>query len=144
METITPKVKESVKKLIAEAATVLISTVDENGFPNTRAMLAIRKREGLKHFYFSTNTSSQKVKQLLSNPKSCVYVYSASNFVGAMLIGTAEILQDEMSRKLIWRTGDELYYPKGVCDPDYCVLKFTAEKLHLYSNLKSQDFEIKG
>ncbi len=31
---------------------------------------------------------------------------------------------------------------KGVTDPDYCVLKFTAIKGRYYSNFKSEDFEI--
>lgn len=142
MDAITPKIKEVVEKLIDDAASILITTIDEEGFPQTRAMLAIRKREGLNHLYFTTNTSSQKVKQLLNNPKSCVYIYNAGNFIGAMLIGTTEVLQDEISRKLIWRTGDEIYYPKGVCDPDYCVLKFTPKKLRFYSDLNPRNFEI--
>ena len=142
METITPKLKEIVEKLIDEAAAILITSIDEDGYPNTRAMLSIRKREGLKQLYFTTNTSSQKVKQLLNNPKSCVYIYNASNYVGAMLIGTTEVLQDEMSRKLIWRAGDEIYYSKGVCDPDYCVLKFTTKKIRFYSDLNPRDFTI--
>lgn len=28
---------------------------------------------------------------------------------------------------MIWRKGDTMFYKKGVTDPDYCVLKFTAE-----------------
>ena len=35
-----------------------------------------------------------------------------------------------------------MYYPKGVNDPDYCVLKFTAEKGRYYSNFRSEDFLI--
>ena len=33
-------------------------------------------------------------------------------------------------------------YPEGVADPDYCILKFTAEKGRYYSNFKSEDFDI--
>ena len=52
--------------------------------------------------------------------------------------GESKILQKEM----IWQAGDELFYPKGVTDPDYCVLKFTAHKGRYYSSFKSEDFEI--
>ena len=38
--------------------------------------------------------------------------------------------------------GDAMYYPRGVTDPDYCVLKFTAERGRYYSNFKSEDFLI--
>ena len=43
---------------------------------------------------------------------------------------------------MIWNDGDELYYPKGVTDPDYCVLKFTAQDGRYYSNLKSVNFKV--
>ena len=144
MDSITPKVKETVEKLIDNAFTAIITTIDENGFPNTRAMLAARKRIGLKHFYFTTNTSSQKVKQLLSNPKSCIYIYDSNNFIGAMFIGSAEVLTDEESRKLIWQAGDEQYYSKGVSDPDYAVIKFTAKQLRYYSDFNPLNFDING
>ena len=32
------------------------------------------------------------------------------------------------AKQMIWLEGDTMYYPQGVTDPDYCVLKFTAEK----------------
>ena len=37
-----------------------------------------------------------------------------------------EVLTDAKSKEMIWREGDEQYYPGGVTDPNYCVLKFTA------------------
>jgi hypothetical protein len=38
--------------------------------------------------------------------------------------------------------GDEMYYPNGVTDPDYCVLKFTAQNRRYYSKFKSENFEV--
>lgn len=40
------------------------------------------------------------------------------------------------------REGDTMYYREGVTDPDYCVLRFTAEKGRYYSNFNSEDFNI--
>ena len=40
----------------------------------------------------------------------------------------------------IWHAGDTMYYPEGVTDPDYCVLKFTATSGRFYSNFKSESF----
>ena len=34
---------------------------------------------------------------------------------------------------MIWRKGDTQYYPGGVTDPNYCVLKFTAIDGRLFS-----------
>lgn len=43
---------------------------------------------------------------------------------------------------MIWKEGDEMYYPQGVSDPDYCVLKFTAHEGRYYSNFRSETFKI--
>ena len=53
-----------------------------------------------------------------------------------------EILTDSTSKELIWQEGDTMYYPEGVTDPDYCVLKFTAFSGRYYSGFKSDDFTI--
>ena len=54
-----------VKDLIAKMADTLpvtfISSVDEEGYPCTKAMLSPRVREGIKVFYFTTNTFSLRV-----------------------------------------------------------------------------------
>ena len=43
---------------------------------------------------------------------------------------------------MIWQEGDTMYYPEGVTDSDYCVLKFTAVSGRFYSNFKSEDFVV--
>ena len=133
---------KTVGDIIDKASVSIISSVDENGFPNTKAMLPPRKREGIKHLFFTTNTSSMRVKQYFKNPKACVYFFDKRFFRGAMLRGTMEVLQDSASKEMIWKDGDEMYYSKGVTDPDYCVLKFTAHNGRYYSNFKSVNFEI--
>lgn len=55
-----------------------------------------------------------------------------------------EVLQDFESRNMIWRDGDERYYPQGVDDPDYSVLKFTAQSGRYYANFKSENFEVES
>lgn len=35
---------------------------------------------------------------------------------------------------------DRLYYPKGVADPDYCILVFTAREGRYYRDLKTESF----
>ncbi len=133
---------KTIGNLIDKASVPIISSVDEDSFPNSKAMLPPRKREGIKHIFFTTNTSSMRVKQYLNNPKACVYFFDKRFFKGVMFRGAMEVLQDNTSKEMIWRQGDEMYYPKGVTDPDYCVLKFTAQNGRYYSNFKSEDFEV--
>lgn len=62
--------------------------------------------------------------------------------VKAMLKGKMEVLTDQETKDMIWRTGDTMFYKGGVTDPDYCVLRFTAESGRYYCDLKTESFSI--
>ena len=133
---------KTIGDMIDKASATIISSIDEDGFPNTKAMLPPRKRNGIREIFLTTNTSSMRVKQYSENPKACIYFYDKRFFKGIMLKGNMEVLQDEISKEMIWKAGDEMYYPKGVTDPDYCVLKFSAFEGRFYGNFKSDTFKI--
>jgi len=133
-----------IEKFIDRQRVGFICSVDSEGFPNVKAMLSPRKRVGLREFFFSTNTSSMRVKQYLENPKASIYFYHKGliKYVGVMLTGKMEVLTDQKTKDMIWRTGDKMFYKQGVTDPDYCVLKFTAKKGRYYCDLKTESFDV--
>ena len=134
--------ERTVGNMADKASVVPLSYLDAEGYPVAKAMLAPRQREGIKTFWLTTNTSSNKVACLRQNPKASLYWVDRRFFRGVSLCGTVEVLEDAESKQLIWREGDTMYYPAGVTDPDYCVLKFTAVKGRYYSNFKNEDFSI--
>ncbi|MGC9393386.1 MAG: pyridoxamine 5'-phosphate oxidase family protein, partial [Anaerolineae bacterium] len=111
------------------------------GFPNIKAMLKM-ENEGLKTVWLSTNTSSRRVAQLFRDPKACLYFVDMEGWMGLMLVGEMEVLQDAASRQRLWRDGFERYYPQGVDDPDYTVLRFTARWGNYYHALANVTFAI--
>ena len=64
---------ETIGNLIDSQNVSYISSVDEHGYPNIKAMLAPVKREGIKTFYWHTNSPSMKIRQYRDNPKACIY-----------------------------------------------------------------------
>jgi general stress protein 26 len=132
---------QTIGNLIDKQRIAFIGSMDAEGFPNMKAMLAPRRREGIRIFYFTTNTSSMRVAQYRVNSKASIYFCDQRFFRGVMLKGRMEVLEDAVSKELIWQDGDIAYYSKGVTDPDYCVLRFTAESGRYYSNFKSEDFQ---
>lgn len=137
------KTQEQIIELIKKQKVSFIASVDEEGFPNIKAMFVPRKIEG-NCFYFTTNTSAMRSQQFIKNPKASIYFFSKGRFKyeGIMLTGTMEVLQDDKTKQEIWRTGDTMYYKQGVTDPDYCVLKFTAIRGRYYCDLKTESFNI--
>lgn len=133
--------KEHLNNFINKQKVSFIASVDDDGFPNMKAMFMPRKIDD-NCFYYTTNTSAMRTQQFMKDSKACIYFYNKGRFryEGVMLIGTMEVLQDESIKKEIWKTGDQIYYNQGVTDPDYCVLKFTALKGRHYCDLKKQSF----
>ena len=136
---------KKIENFIAKQKVSFICSVDNENYPNVKAMLKPRKRNGLKEFYFSTNTSSIRVKHYRDNPNASIYFYHKGliRYVGVMLKGKMEVLTDQETKNMIWEKGDTIFYKNGVTDPDYCVLKFTATSGRYYCDLKTENFDIK-
>lgn len=131
-----------IEKFIRKQKVSFISSIDEENYPNIKAMLRPRLIIGLKEFYFSTNTSSMRVNQYLKNPNASIYFYKKGliSYKGVMLKGKMEVLTNQEIKNKLWRKGDNIFYKKGVTDPDYCVLKFTATSGRYYCDLKTENF----
>jgi len=134
--------EQTIGNLIDKQGISFIGSIDSDGFPNMKAMLPPRKRTGIRLFWFTTNTSSMRAAQYRKNPNACIYFCDKRFFRGVMLKGTMEVLEDARTKEMIWQEGDTMYYPGGVTDPDYCVLKFTAMNGRYYSNFNSEDLDV--
>lgn len=129
--------KDEIRNLRDQAKIACVASVDADGYPQVKAMLVL-EHESLRTQYFSTNTSSKRVGQFLHNPKASVYYCDADQFRGALFTGVMEVLTDHASKAALWREGFEMYYPRGVDDEDYCVYRFTAEKVNYYYGLSNE------
>lgn len=95
--------EKTVGNMIDKLKTAFIGSIDSEGFPNMKAMLQPRKREGIKTIYLTTNTSSMRVAQYRENNHACIYFCDTRFFRGVMLRGTMEVLTDPASKEMIWQ-----------------------------------------
>lgn len=128
--------------LVNGSSVAFLGTVGVDGYPNIKGMLK-PKNSDLREVWFSTNTSSEKVGQILANKKTCVYFVDMERFMGLMLVGETEATRCAEVRRMIWEEGDERYYPKGIDDPDFTVLHFRAHEGNFYHRLTKRKFKIK-
>ena len=129
-----------------------VSTNSEKPFPYIRMMFNLRNvsifpmyekffsDKGLT-LYFSTNTSSFKNTQLHTNPYCSVYYSVSDEFIGLMFAGKAEVIQDRTVKEALWLEGGERYYPTGIDDPDYTILRIVPEYIRGW--YKGQPIELK-
>ena len=138
-----------------ESKAAYLTTIDSDGFPLTRAMFNLRNKEQFPEFseffkkqqnlfsiYISTNTSSNKVTHLSKNHKMCVYFCDAEDFKGFMLGGLVEIVDDIEIKKAIWLDWWTKYYPEGLEDPDYTLLRLEPKNARFYYKLNQVNFEL--
>lgn len=120
------QIKTDILQLIGESRDAFVCSVDELGFPNVKAMF-LAKHEGYQTLWFSTNVSAARTSQWKNNNKASVYFYDGEHIHGLMLVGQMEVLTDDETKLAFWKPGDEQYYSLGATDPDYCILRFSAE-----------------
>ena len=124
---------------LMEAADVLtFSTVNTEGFPETRATANLRNTTQFPTLvdlfqahnddfliYLASDGQSNKFKQAAANPKTAVYFCNAQTPGGLMLCGTTQIVTDGKLKQQLWQDCWEQYFPGGLNDPEYNILKFT-------------------
>ena len=149
-------IKDAVKIIqTSECAQIATFGKEETeGFPEIWALLNLanpKKYPKLKDkaisvdsetltIYFTTNTSSRKIRQIRENKKVCLYFVLPKKFKGVSAIGTIEEVTDQTVKEDFWQTGWFIYYHKGAKDPDYTLLKFTTKFMHCWGGGKVHDF----
>lgn len=144
------EVKKISIELMNVAEVACLSTLTEDGFPETRALLnlnnpkqfpkltqIIKKSEENMVAYLTTNTSSFKMKNILDNPKVNIYYYKEGSNAGLMLQGTIEIVNDMKLKEAFWHDEWKIFFPKGIEDSDYTLLRLTPEIAKGYHQMKN-------
>ena len=141
-------------ELIDTSKAAILTTIDPDGNPITRAMFNLRNKEQFPEFseffagldnkfdiYISTNTSASKIKHIKNNPKICVYYCDPISFKGVMFGGEVEIIDDMNIKSKIWLDWWIRYYPKGLEDPDYALLRLKPKNAEFYYKLQKVLFK---
>ncbi len=139
-------------ELMRTVASVSLSTVGEDGFPRTRAMLNLRNAQKLPALvplfvpldktltvYFRTNTGSRKIEQIRKNPKGCAYYCDNGGFRAALLTGNLEVVEDADVKDALREMEWSQYYPEGVYSPQSSIIKLTPTMLTAYTSLSITD-----
>ena len=141
------EVMELAKELSNKPQICLLATISEEGLPEIRALENMRYQEKYDgHFakviaeteenplavYMSTNTSSEKIKQINKNDNVAIYFCIPKEYKGVMLQGNIATINDMEFKKKIWHDCSLKFYPSGYTDPDFTLLKLTPKHLKVW------------
>lgn len=133
--------KRMILSIIKTAESVFLSTIDSDGAPVTRAMLNLPDNS-LEKIWFTTNTSSRKVKQIQKNEQGSAYFCLPMKWKGVLLQGTVSVVESLEMKHQIWQPNWSIYYPIGVEDPDFTLLLLQPEKGFLYNQMQKSEFQL--
>ena len=136
---------QQAEKLHQKVGTFIISSIGEDGYPLTKAVVPAVHRDSLGEIYFGTNATSKFAQAVSKNPKAGVYFYS-KKFIfvwrGCYLKGNMEIVTDMATKERYWDAKYKAAYEtQAFTDPDYCLLKFTPISGRYYANFNLHDLE---
>jgi len=110
--------------------------------PGDYSGLVSRFREHEKDLmiFFTTNTSSEKVRQIMKNPLVSAYFCRSREWRGVNLSGRIELVEDPAVKLAFWQEGWSMYYPGGVEDPDYALLRLSPSLVTGYHKMERYEF----
>ena len=134
---------------------VYLTTLQPDGYPHTRSVWNLRNRKSFGRLWpffkernkdflvlFGTNTSSNKIKHIIANPKVSAYYCDPADYRGLTLIGDAVIDDDMEIKKMLWDPAWTFYYPKGIEDPDFSVIRLKPRRAKYYHRGEVCDFAV--
>ena len=140
------ELKQECLKLMETADVTYLSTVDSNGFPQTRAMVNLRNKEQFSDLadvfkgheedfmiYMTTDNASKKFKQIGENSKVSVYFCNSKQIQGLLLIGEVEVVADINIKRQLWQEGWKVHYPSGVDGPEYNILRLLPKSAEYWA-----------
>ena len=127
------------RQLLEITPVAYLTTVDEEGYPQTCAMLNLRDKNEYARIiplyaghdedflvYFTTCMDSPKIQRIQKQPKASVYFCDAHVYHGFMVSGLIEIVTDPFIKETIWDDNwINYYYPGGLNGPEYGVLSIS-------------------
>lgn len=120
---------EKVKELLERCETVVITSVNEEGYPRPVPMSKAQS-EGASTVWLATGRTSLKTKDFAANPKAGLCFQEGGNSVA--LTGEVEIIADEETKKEMWQDWFIVHFPKGPTDPEYVLLKFQGKHATIF------------
>lgn len=116
---------DKAEELLAKCEVVTLASINEEGYPRVCVMSKI-KTEGIRTIWMATGTHSAKTAHFRQNPKAGICYFLGGDSV--TLLGEVEIVQDAVVKRELWQDWFIAHFPKGVDDPEYCILRFDAQQ----------------
>ena len=115
-------------------------TVDASGTPRGRMMENLPFGDDLV-CWFATGASSNKIREIQTNPKVSVFLYRPGDHSSICMQGEAMVVTDVALRRERWKEKWAVYWPDGPTNEDFTLIKIVPRKI-IYLDWPSRKQEV--
>ncbi len=134
---------EKLNGLIKDIDFAMLTTVDTDGVLRSRPM-STQEAEFDGTLWFFTSDKTHKVEEIeRDNRVNASYAEPKDN-VYVSVSGTASILKDKAKMEELWNPILKAWFPKGLDDPNICLLKVAVEQAEYWDSPSSTLVQIAG
>lgn len=112
---------EKAAAILSKCHLVTLAPSDETWYPHI-SILANENYDGISTLWVATWTSSIENAIFSENPNASILCYCDGNTI--TLNGRIQIICDSDIKKSLWQERYIQYFPQGMKDPQYCILRF--------------------
>ncbi|MBA3913972.1 MAG: pyridoxamine 5'-phosphate oxidase family protein [Acidobacteriales bacterium] len=140
-ETDSPVKK--VAELIKKVKFALLTTRHEDGTLHSRPM-ATQQVEFDGDLWFFSGWSTEKVQELQQSPDVNVSFADPGDNVYVSVGGKGELVRDRKKAEELWNPLYKAWFPKGLEDPELCLLKIVATQAEYWDTPSSKMVQLAG
>jgi general stress protein 26 len=135
------EVKQECLKLMETAEGAYLSTIDGDGFPQTRMMGNLRNKEQcrISEELFAGHNEDFLIYMLTGHSSDKM----PAQFHTLLLVGNVEEIDDVDLKKRIWQDEWKIHWPGGAEDPEFIMLKLLPEWAKGWHKERAFEFRLK-
>jgi len=127
---------EKLAELIKGIRIAMLTTTDTDGSLHSRPM-ATQEAPFDGQLWFLTGQSSHKVREIDRDHHVSLSYADPGDNCYVSVTGTARLMKDRKKAEELWSPLYKAWFPKGLDDPDLCVLNVKAERAEYWDSPSS-------
>jgi len=143
MQNTREKAIEKLNALIEDIDFAMLTTADTDGVLRSRPM-STQKAEFDGDLWFFTSDKTHKVEEINRDNRVNASYAKPENNVYVSVSGTAEINKDRAKMEELWNPILKAWFPKGLDDPNICLLKVEVAQAEYWDSPSSTLVQIAG
>jgi general stress protein 26 len=134
---------EKLNGLIEDIDFAMLTTVDTDGVLRSRPM-STQEVEFDGTLWFFTSDKTHKVEEIEKDNRVNASYAEPKDNVYVSVSGTASIVRDKAKMEELWNPILKAWFPKGLDDPNICLLKVDVEQAEYWDSPSSTLVQVAG